>query len=202
MKPFSVLAVLLLATLGACQSAWYPHRFGPAPLDISLDSERVTEARGRALVTVLGIRRADSSAGTPERVEVRMRLENTGARTLAVVPESFELVSAALESFQPPSFSGLPSAPLAQGESATFEVYFPLPEGSTADRMGLAGLNLKWLVDFEGERVGTGVTFERRVDPYPYAYWYYDPFYGPYYWPYYDPWCFHSHVTIGYGHED
>ncbi|MCE9594154.1 MAG: hypothetical protein K8S98_08170 [Planctomycetes bacterium] len=192
-----VLAVVSLGLVGACRSSWYAYRFAPAPLEVALDSPRAPDAKGRALVTVLGIRRADEKAGTPARVEVRMRLENAGTRKLAVVADSFRMVSSSLEDFAAPSFDALPAEPLAQNESAVFEVAFALPGGNGPEELGLAGLNLRWEVDFEGERVGTGITFERRPEPYPYG-WYHDPFY--------DSWgagCFQSHVTvIGHAHDD
>ncbi|MBI5433898.1 MAG: hypothetical protein HZA52_13790 [Planctomycetes bacterium] len=190
--------VIALSMLGACRSSWYPHRFAPAPLEVSLDSPRVEDAKGRALVTVLGIRREDFSKRSPAQVEIRMRVENAGERKLAVQPESFRLVSATLEDFGAPYVVGLPDQPLAKDQSAVFEVQFALPDGKEPNDLGLAGLNLKWEVDFEGERVGTGITFERRNESYPYT-WYHDPFYAPYG----DPWCVHSHMTvIGHAHDD
>lgn len=189
--------VVSLGLVGACRSSWYSYSFAPAPLEVALDSPRAADAKGRALVTVLGIRRADEKAGTPARVEVRMRLENAGSRKLAVVADSFRMVSSSLENFAAPTFSALPTEPLARNESAVFEVAFPLPDGKGPEALGLAGLNLRWEVDFEGERVGTGITFERRTDPYPYG-WYHDPFYDSW-----GPGCFHSRVTvIGHAHDD
>lgn len=189
--------VAALALVSACRSAWYPYRFAPAPLEVSLDTPRAPDAKGRALVTVLGIRREDHGAHRPDQVEVRMRVENSGARKLTIHRDSFRLVTATMEDLGEPFVVGLERDDLATGESAVFDVHFGLTSGKKPSELGIDGLNLKFEVDFEGELVGTGITFERRDEPYPY-YWH-DPFYGPFY----DPWCVHTHVgVVGHARDD
>ncbi len=187
---------LVFALLGACQSSWYPYRFVPAPLEVRLDAPNDAEAQGRALITVLGVHRADAKHGRAlARVEIRMRLENAGQKPMKVEPESFSLVAATLESFGRAEFSDLPKDPIAKGQSAVFEIYFALPDGKSPDDIGFNGLNLKWDVSFDGVRVGTGVSFERAREPYWDPGWYGDPFY--------EPFCVHTHFAIvGHAHDD
>lgn len=187
----SIVAVAALLSCSACTSTWYPYRFSPAPLEVSLASPNDAQAQGRALVTVLGIRRP--AEGRPASVDARMRLENFGDKAMTFVADSPRLVTAGLEAFEPAEPSGLDERALAKGEHAVFELRFPLPRGKDHDDLNLQGLNLKFAVDFEGERVTTGVTFERVVSPYrgyPYGY-YDDPFWG-------GP-STHVHVGLGVG---
>lgn len=167
----SLLPLLSLAALGACQSPWYAARFAPAPLEVQLAAEGEPSAQARALLTVVGIRRA--ADGQPAQVVVRLRLDNMGDARLALVPDGFDCVTSDLVSMQPPGLDADPGEPLAPGESRTWTVAFPVPAGRTPEDLDWRGLNLKWTVDFEGRRVTTGVTFDRVWDG-----GYYDPYWG------------------------
>jgi hypothetical protein len=169
----TLVALLGLLALGSCQGPWYSARFLPAPLEVQLAAEGEPSAQARALLTVVGIRRA--ADGQPAQVVVRLRLDNMGDARLALVPEGFDCVTSDLVSMGAPSLDADPGEPLASGESRTWTAAFPVPAGRTPEDLDWRGLNLKWTVDFEGRRVTTGVTFDRVYDR-----GYYDPYYDPY----------------------
>jgi len=169
-----LLPLALLVPLSACESTWYAARFAPAPLEVELRADGEPSAQARALLTVAGIRRADE--GLPAQVVVRLRLDNLGESPLSLVPEGFDCVSGDLVSMGAPSLDQDPGQPLARGESRTWTISFPMPEGRTPEDLDWRGLNLKWTVAFGERRVTTGVTFERVWGDA------YDPYWGaPYY---------------------
>ena len=172
--PTALLGGTALLLLGACQSPWYAARFVPSPLEVQLAAEGEPSAQARALLTVVGIRRAEK--GEPARVIVRLRLDNMGASTLALVPEGFDCVTGDLVSLGAPRLDQGPGEAMASGESRTWTASFPMPEGRTPEDLDWRGLNLKWTVAFGERRVTTGVTFDRAYS-YP---GYYDPYWdGP-----------------------
>lgn len=160
-------ALLALTPLAAgCASEWYSYSYAPMPAEVPFGSADQPRDQGRALVTVLGIHRADSSTQRPAQVEFRMRLENQGQSTLRPLPDTFKLVTAGLEEFAKPVFIGMPAEPLRAGQSATFEIHFPLPAGKEPGDLGLMGLNLNWELEFEGGRRWTcSANFDLVVVP-------------------------------------
>ena len=163
-------ALALLATLSACESTWYEARFAPAPLEVELKADGAPAAQARALLTVVGIKRA--AEGQPAQVVARLRIDNLGESTVALVPESLECVSGDLVSMGAPSLDQDPGTPLARGESRVWTASFPMPPGHTPENLDWRGLNLKWTVAFGERRTTTGVTFDRV---FPGAY---DPYWG------------------------
>ena len=167
--PLAALTLLLLAA--GCASTWHPHSFLPAPLEVPVGIEG--EAQASVLLTVLGIRRASTGAGTPTQVEVLLQVENLSETVVYLERGSLSLVTSDLVAFSAPRVEPATSAPLARGEQALFEVSFPLPPGEQLDDLDLRGIHLKWTLDFEGRRVTTGVTFDRRLSGWPYRPMYY-----------------------------
>jgi len=163
------LATMCLAT--ACSvPRWYDYGFSPSPNEIEVPSPGDSNADLRVLVTILGIARGADKQ--PDRVEVRMRMENMGATAAQLVPDSFSLYSADLQLFGPPIVVPSEPPPVPSGGSATFDIAFPLPDGRGPDDMNLRGLNMRWTVMFGDRRVTTGATFARTdwrapYDDYP-----------------------------------
>lgn len=160
MRTTALIAVLALTT--GC-STYYDHRFAPAPVETDLYVDDEPDSRARGLLTVVGIRRPADGRGA--LVEARMRIENLGANPVALVPDTLSLVSADLQEMGRALVSPLPE-PIAQGEHGTYLIDFELSEGRTPSDYDLQGLNLKFEVDFGGQRVLMGVTFDRTVLPY------------------------------------
>jgi hypothetical protein len=152
-------AILLFATaLAAGCASHYAHRFAPAPVEVDLFVDGDADAQARGLVTVKGIRRPDD--GHNATVEARLRIENLGSKPALLAAESLSLVSADLRDMGKARVTPAPQ-PIERGEIGVYDVEFELPEGRELDDYDLAGLNFKWEVDFGGERVLSGLTFER-----------------------------------------
>jgi hypothetical protein len=172
-RPSVVAACLLaLGALAGCTSSpYYDVRFVPAPLELQLATQASPQSQARALLSIRGI--AKPTDVEPGRAELRLRIENLGTTTLTVLFDTFQLVSADLESFGPARTSPATVDPRVRpGATATYDVHFPLPAGRDVTRFDLSGLNLGWSVDFDGTRLTTGATFERVVwapydDSYP-----------------------------------
>ena len=101
-----------------------------------------------------------------------MRLENLGRVPVRLEQPSLELLSGDFDPFGPAQIvSADPQLPpiLGPGESANYELRFPMPGGRHPDSVNFAALNLRFTLDFDGERVTTGVQFLRAYrDGYPY----------------------------------
>jgi hypothetical protein len=167
MAPFlaRALALLPLVLTAGCETTpWYSIAFTPAPAEVPLRADAVPGSQARVLATVLGLARAD--AERPERVEVRLRVENLGSVEARLAADAFSLLSADLCEFGPARLAG-PIAPVAPGGSASLDLWFPLPPGRTMYQLDWGGLNLRLALEFQGTRVTTGVAFRRWVyDPY------------------------------------
>jgi hypothetical protein len=162
MTPRLLIACALLTTLSACSSSrWYDYRFSPAPLEAQVTTVADPEAQVRALVTVRGISRGKD--GERDAVEIRMRLENLGRRSVSLVEPSLALVTADLDTFERPEITGEGQATIAPGASRTVDLAFPLPKGKEPRDLNLRGLNLSWALSFEGRDVTTSATFERDL---------------------------------------
>jgi hypothetical protein len=160
MPSFSA-ALLLLAGLGSCSSSpWYDHRFIPAPIETAISADGTAGAQVRALVTVIGIQKAQE--GHPDRAVIRVRLENIGTVPAAFVPEAASLLTADLNAFGPaePAAPGTPNE-IPPGSNGQYELGFVTPGGKKPRELDLSGLNLRLTVAFEGKRVTTGMTFSR-----------------------------------------
>ena len=127
----SVVLAVFAALLASC-STFYDARFVPAPLEMALEDTATPELSGRALISVVGIRRADRHARTPAQFEVILRLENQGSLPFSVDPTAFELVTADLQSFKGARVRPEPPPTVEQGGTAQLEVTFPLPEGRSS----------------------------------------------------------------------
>ncbi len=175
MKPSaSALASLLLtASLAAgCQSAYYPVRYVPLPLEAQVQSASDAQLSGRVLVTVLGVRRADEATGRAAGAELRVRVENLGARPFALEPGDFRLLSADLRPFAEPTVTPPEPQFVEADGSATLDLFFAFPDEESVEQYAMDSLNLRWTVLVEGgERLTAAATFERVYGPYDGSSW-------------------------------
>jgi hypothetical protein len=168
-------ACLLLVLLGGCTSPrFYDQRFQPAPLEVEVGTQAVAGSQVRSLVTVIGIERPGEGYGA--RAVVRMRLENLGTTPTKLETETLSLVSADLFLFGPAEVVGSepPGArdgEIAPGQSATYDLVFPMPDGKKVSGIDLSGLNLRFTLRFGEHPATAGATF-RRLE---WGYW--DPGY-------------------------
>jgi len=163
----------------------------PAPLEVKLEDSVEQDFSGRALVTIVGIRRASRRDRVPCQFEVSMRFENLGKVPFRVEPESLELVTADLESIGGARLAKDSVTEIEPGASTQLDVAFPLPAGRNLRDYDLSGLNLRWSLLFADRRQTVGASFQRYL-PARYYYDYYDPFWYP--------WGWHGHVGVRVGH--
>ena len=183
--PATRSVLLLLVLLGSCASPrFYDQRFQPAPLETEVGTQAVPGSQVRSLLTVIGIERAGEGHGA--RAVVRIRLENLGTAPTKLETETLSLLSADLVPFGPAELASseppaTPESLVAPGQSATYDVDFPLPAGQKVSSLDLSGLNLRFTLLFGEHKATAGATF-RRVE-----------------WVYWDPYYPSVSVGVGYG---
>lgn len=156
--PLTLLAVLLL--LSACTSTYDSrYRFRPHPAEV-----RLGDADARTLVSVVGVRNARNDQ--PRSVEIALRIENRGGDTLALDPATLELTSGGLERFPRPVIDPPGRIEIRPGSDAQITALFPYPTDERGDprRLDLNGMNLRWTLERNGERIAQSATFDRRED--------------------------------------
>lgn len=153
------LGIALLSS--SCTSTYYTHRFLPAPIEAPSAIEGDPSSQARVLLTVVGIRRADKQSGRPVQVEVRMQVENLGSTPARLEVEGLALRDSDLTAFDTAVVVPAVPEPIANGESAVYEIAFPLPAGVAFSDLELRGLHVSWVISFGERRVTTGVSFER-----------------------------------------
>ena len=134
-----------------------------------------------AFASVIGVFRGDSRQAIPESVEVRFRLENNGPHTVSFDPNSLQLDTGELLSFQPPIIQGAQRITLAPTQTASVDAFFPFPPGRDYDNTDIRTLQLRWRENIDAKPVQQIVSFRRT---YPYDYYAYpDPYWGyPWFW--------------------
>ena len=163
-------SISVLSFLAACNSSpFYEHRFQPAPYEAQVASDAVAGSQIRALVTILGLERAND--GAPYRAIARFRLENLGTVPATVEMDAFQLVSADLQAFGPPTVVSAAAPEIAPGGAAVFDVALPLPQGRRPSEVDLSGLSLRFTVAFGDHKVTASASFQRSdwryYDEYP-----------------------------------
>jgi hypothetical protein len=159
----SALALLLTT---ACQSSrYYDARYFPAPLEREVHADALPGSQVRALITVLGVARANSDEGRPKQVELRLRLENLGTIPATLVEKDLSLVSADIVPFGPPRILSPGDLTVPPAESRQFDVAFQAPP----NEVDWTALNLRFGLLFDTTAVVMGATFTRQT------YYYADP---------------------------
>jgi hypothetical protein len=176
----TIVGLLLGALAGGCRSTYYDARFGPVTQEVRLATED-GQGQARALVSVRGVRR--SQEGEPACAELRLRLENLGTRAFLLEQPSLELLCGDLLPFGPARVLSNEAPQVTPGTAGIYELRFPMPGGRSPDEVNFSGLNLRFTLDFEGERVTAGTPFERI-------------------WPYYGPPSMSFGMYYGYAYCD
>ncbi|MHC4447723.1 MAG: hypothetical protein ACYSXF_08100 [Planctomycetota bacterium] len=160
---------LALVILGGCAST-YDQRYLYEPRLVDVEAPVPGQADAtpvRTLVTVAGVRRADSQADLPASVEIRLRIENAGPAAVSFDPETLALFSADFTQFPAPITRPAERVEIPPGQAATIEVFFPFPDGRYPGDLDLGGLNLRWALLIDGQPVSCSTTFNRRRYLYP-----------------------------------
>jgi len=153
------LAGLLLGALFVgCRSTYYDARFGPPTNEVRVATAN-DQGQARTLISVRGVRRA--ADGEPATAELRMRLENLGTQAFVLEQSSLELLCGDFLQFGPPRVLSNDPSEIAPGAAGIYELRFPMPDGKTPDDINFTSLSLRFTLDFGGERVTTGMQFER-----------------------------------------
>ncbi len=185
----SLFAVLVaaVASFGASCATWYDLRYVPSPLEVELADSSGTALAGRALVSVLGVRRPKD--GQPARFELALRLENLGTAPFALDPTSLELLSADLQPLGVAQLEPEVVPAVDPGATQNAVLFFAVPAEHSLRDYNVAGLNLRFAVTQAGRRVVVGASFQRALRPE----------YGYYVDPFYSGWHGYRHVGIGVG---
>jgi hypothetical protein len=175
----SLLFAVAIAGITGCadEESFY---YEPHPAVAALPATQPSAASPvTVFATVLGVRHPDHS---PYLIDTRLMLESNSASTILFDPQSLELTNGELVRFPPPNVSANAPFPVEPGQRVTIDATFRLPPGATADTINIDSLQLRWLVQIDGQRIGQAVNFHRVDEDDEY----YRPYYGdPYYeYPY------------------
>ena len=173
--PFVFLMISILVSSCTTYDGFY--RYTPKPLDTEIRPPDAEKPIGRALVSIVGVRRE------PAGIEVALRLENFGEAPLTFDPAGTVLLCGDLEELAPsqqPEVSEVPT-----GDALKGKLFFPFPPERRAADFDLEGLNFRWKLIHDGRPLLISATFERLLRPevdvhYPY------------------PMGWHGHFTIFY----
>lgn len=174
------VSVLLV---GGCSTYDGTFLFQPTPAVALVTSPGQNPvASARLLASVVGVRRADTRAGMPESIELRVRVENTGATPVSFDPTSMVLLTGTLEQLPAPFIVDgdgasvvAPTVVLPPGAWTLTTACFPLPD--SARSLDLIHLDLQWSLDLDGAVVTGRAPFTRRVINY-----YFGPSYTTWWW--------------------
>ncbi|MHC4946997.1 MAG: hypothetical protein ACYTG1_01865 [Planctomycetota bacterium] len=168
--------LLLAALLGGCGAYDGRYVFEPRPLDVTTAVPGEADAAPLpALVTVIGVRRADRRADRGPRVELRLRLENPTATTIVFDPVTLRLIAADLTEF-PPAIAHPPDAiSIEPGAVAVVDASFPFPDERPPGGVDLSGLSVRWEVTVGGRVVTCTGTFTLRPPVSQHHYHHYGP---------------------------
>ena len=151
--------VALLGAAACSTSRYHDARYLPAPLEVEVAAQAVAGSQVRALASVLGIARKNSTEGRAEQVEVRVRFENLGTVDARILEDGFSMLSADLAAFASPQLPPDTDLLVPVGESRTLDLAFKLPERE----VDWSGLNLRFALSFQDVRVTAAGTFSRLV---------------------------------------
>ena len=167
------LAVCGLLAAAGCSVYDSRYVFDPRPVDVAASKPGAEgSAPLRALVTVLGVRRADEHAKMPACIDVRLRIDNTSPFPATFDPKGLCLFSAGLDRFPEPVLSTQQHLELAPGTFAFVDACFAFPQGSRPAELDLSGLDVRWTVAIDGQPVTSSASFMRRPGGYYDRYYY------------------------------
>ena len=99
-------------------------------------------------------------------MHLRIRLENRSSGTIFIEPESLLLIGSNLETFgparsDPPMAAGVPS-----GATGSYDLTFPFPDDMSLFAPEIEGLNLRWLLRYDGGEAEVTSSFARELPGY------------------------------------
>jgi hypothetical protein len=158
------LAGLMLVGTG-CQSgpylSGYSYQPQPGVYDVRKHGAEQQASPLTAMVSVLGVRRADPDHNVPASVDLRLRFESNGTEPISFDPSTLELVTGSLRPFLRPSVSPPMPLQLSSGQQQTVTATFPFPPNSKPEQWDLNELRLRWVVQVAGFAVPQTALFER-----------------------------------------
>jgi hypothetical protein len=176
--PVGVVLAVCLMWLGGCSAYVEGYRYVPRPAVALVPGTQPSQPPPVAtIVSIVGVHREDKSAGVPESVEVRMRIENNSPETVVFDPKSIELLDGGLMEFPPPIVRPPQPETLAPQQSVVVGAFFPFPPGHSYKNTDLESLELRWRIQIGGSEITQSADFRRMIRPY---YYYPYPDYSPY----------------------
>jgi len=158
-----LLILTLVFALVGCGTYDARYAYEPGPAEIALMDQRPDgEHRGRALATIIGVRRDNPALEFPNTVEVRVRVENDSEKSVSFDPSSLQLLAADLTPFGQPTTRPAEQVTLEPGQTATVRAFFPVPRDAYRDDVNMQGLNLKWQMQVGQKTVQPSFTFNRK----------------------------------------
>jgi len=185
----------------ACQSSTYRMRYSPSIAEVLLTENPDQPELARVLASVPGAVRAGEERDGDFEMQLRLRIENRSDEEIRLDMSEWLLVDADLDTYGPGRvFEGIEAdAPVVvtAGESAQFDLRFPLPSGVRHPRtMNLDGLNLRGVLYLGDGTWPLGMSFSREplvlyADPYYGRGYYGAGYYGAYGYPgFYGSYCY------------
>jgi len=177
-----LLAASFIALLAGCSQYNYDYQYAPRPAIANIPSPNTQQSTPPVAVqiSVIGVRYDDSRDNIPPSVEIRLRMDNNGPNTVTFDPHSLSLVNGELMQFMPPIVQPPQAATLPPATSTVYSAFFPFPTGHSYYDIDMESLQLRWLLQLDGKKVGQIVDFHRYYN----NYYYYDPYWDspPYYY--------------------
>jgi hypothetical protein len=174
-----LLPLALLVLIGGCSVYVDGYDFRPRPAVVEVPSTQPTEPPPlSAFATVVGVRRADPDAKMPPSIEIRLRLQNNGPKTITFDPHTLELMNGQLLKFDPPRLDGEGPITLVPMQSAVVDTDFPFPPPNSYYNTDLESLQLHWQVAIDNRPAFMGANFHQFYGGYYEPYWNYPPYVG------------------------
>lgn len=162
---WAVVMVGSLFALTGCQNGPYlsDYAYQPRPgiYEVRKHGAEQQAPPLTALVTILGVRRADPDHHVGPSIDVRLRFESNGTEPVTFDPATLDLVTGTLRPFPRPYVTPPMSFDLASGQQQDVTASFPLPPNTSPDQMDLNQLRLRWVVHVAGFPVPQTALFER-----------------------------------------
>lgn len=114
-----------------------------------------------AMVSILGVRRADPDHHVGPSIDVRFQLESNSPEPAWFEPASLSLANGMLQPFPRPYVNPPTTVTLSEGQQAQVTASFPFPPNTKPEQMDLNELRLRWVVHIGGFDVPQTALFER-----------------------------------------
>lgn len=166
------LGAIALAALGGagCESGPYlsAYSYQPRPgiIEVRKHGAEQQAPPVTAMVSILGVRKADAEHHVPASIDVRFQFESNTNEPVSFDPSSVQLTNGMLRPLPRPYVTPPSPFQLSQGQQAEVSASFPLPANTTPEQMDLNELRLRWVVRVAGYEVPQTALFERTGSGY------------------------------------